>query len=187
MKATDMQRTVLLLVRHGETEDNVRHIMQGQTQGILTATGCRQAEALGRLMDQLQIDAFVASDLRRAVDTAQLIARSHGLPVTTTPLLRERDWGDFTGRYIPDLEAAAWPENVESMAHLLQRAQAFLDFIHDNYPGKCVLAVGHGIINKAIQAVFYKKPIREIPRMGNIDVRTLVLSSSRKAPATVIS
>lgn len=187
MRTAELQRTVLLLVRHGETEDNVRQIMQGQTPGALTDTGRRQAEALGRLMASLPIDAFVASDLRRAVDTARLIARPHGRSVVTTPLLRERDWGDFTGRYIPDLKTEKWPENVETMAKLFQRSRAFLDFIQTHYQGKCVLAVGHGIINKAIQAVFYKKPIHEISRMGNIDVRTLVLPSSYKASATVIS
>ena len=38
-----------------------------------------------------------------------------------------------------------------------------------------VLAVGHGIINKAIQAVFYKKAMREVPRMANAEIRILDL------------
>ena len=49
------------------------------------------------------IDVVIASDLKRSIDTARIIAEPHGLEVVTTPLLRERDWGGFTGRFIPDL------------------------------------------------------------------------------------
>jgi probable phosphoglycerate mutase len=61
------------------------------------------------------------------------------------------------------------------MEQLLERASRFLDFIRSNYAGKKVLAVGHGIINKAIQAVYYKKSTREIERMMNAEVRVLEL------------
>ena len=167
--------TRLLLVRHGETVDNVNQIMQGQTQGELTHQGLLQAEELARQMMDESIDAFVSSDLKRSVDTCKIIAHSHGLPVVQTPLLRERDWGGFTGRFIPDLKDEPWPDDIESITDLRARAQAFLDFISEQYPGKTVLAVGHGIINKAIQAVHLGKEMREIPRMTNAEVREVKL------------
>ena len=68
-----------------------------------------------------------------------------------------------------------WPDNVESQESLLSRAGAFLDYIRDTFPGKEVLAVGHGIINKAIQAVYYGKAMNEIQRMMNAEVRELKL------------
>ena len=170
-----MMTTTLYLVRHGETVDNARSVMQGQTQGELNGTGIEQARDVACKMAHEPIDAFVSSDLRRSLHTAQIIAAPHGMTVTTTPLLRERDWGDFTGRYIPDLKGLPFPENVESMEQLLERASRFLDFIRSNYAGKKVLAVGHGIINKAIQAVYYKKSTREIERMMNAEVRVLEL------------
>lgn len=126
-------------------------------------------------MEHEHIDAFVASDLHRAIETAEIIALSHRQRVTTTPLLRERDWGAFTGRYIPELKGETWPDDVESLEQLFHRARLFLGFIKDNYDGKTVLAVGHGIINKAIQAVFYGKEMKDIPRMANAEVRTLLL------------
>ena len=92
-----------------------------------------------------------------------------------TPLLRERDWGDFTGRFIPDLKGLDFPENVESLDALKQRAAEFLDFIRKRFPDQTVLAVGHGIINKAIQAVYYQKRMPDIPRMMNAECRTLEL------------
>ena len=96
--------TTLFLVRHGETVDNVRQIMQGQTQGCLNERGRDQAAQVARRLAEESIDAIVASDLQRAIQTAEIIAVPHGLPVRTTPLLRERDWGSFTGRFIPDLK-----------------------------------------------------------------------------------
>ncbi|MFC2664574.1 MAG: histidine phosphatase family protein, partial [Prevotella histicola] len=93
--------TVLYLVRHGETVDNARHIMQGQTQGQLNDNGIRQAEEVAERMRTEQIDAFVSSDLRRSIHTCEIIAQPHNASVVTTPLLRERDWGSFTGKYIP--------------------------------------------------------------------------------------
>lgn len=167
--------TRLLLVRHGETVDNVNQIMQGQTQGELTQKGVLQAEELAQQMRDEQIDVFVSSDLKRSIDTCRIIAQSHGLPVVQTPLLRERDWGGFTGRFIPDLKDETWPDDIESITDLRVRAKAFLDFISEQYPGKTVLAVGHGIINKAIQAVHLGKEMREIPRMTNAEVREVKL------------
>ena len=167
--------TTLYLARHGETVDNVNRIMQGQTQGRLTLNGIRQAEELRDSMAQACLDAVVASDLRRAVDTAAIIAEPHGLPVTTTPLLRERDWGSFTGRYIPELKDEPWPDDIETLDQLKARAAAFLDLMRRKHAGQTVLAVGHGIINKAIQAVLYGKPMQEIKRMENAEVRKLEL------------
>ena len=167
--------TRLLLVRHGETVDNVNQIMQGQTQGELTQKGVLQAEELAQQMRDEQIDIFVSSDLKRSIDTCRFIALSHGLPVVQTPLLRERDWGGFTGRFIPDLKDETWPDDIESITDLRTRAKAFLDFISEQYPGKTVLAVGHGIINKAIQAVHLGKEMHEIPRMTNAEVREVKL------------
>lgn len=167
--------TTLYLVRHGETKDNVAMMMQGQRQGELTANGVKQMEALRHRLKDVHFDAIVSSDLRRAKDSAEIVALHRGLTVMTTPLLRERDWGDFTGRFIPDLKDLPMPDNVEEMGALLDRARAFLDWLKAEYPGKTVLAVGHGITNKAIQAVYYGKLTREIPRMDNAECRVLSL------------
>ena len=167
--------TTLYLARHGETVDNVARIMQGQRHGELTPAGIAQIEQLAISLDAVDFDAIVSSDLRRSYESAMIIARKRDLDVTQTPLLRERDWGDFTGLYIPGLKNLPMPLNVEPMPDLLQRATNFLDWIRTNYPNQVVLAVGHGIINKAIQAVHYGKLTREIPRMENAECRILNL------------
>lgn len=170
-----MKKVRLLLVRHGETIDNANHIMQGQTQGRLTAKGEEQVrEAAERLKDE-RIDAFFSSDLRRAIDTCRIIAAPHKAEIIATPLLRERDWGGFTRRYIPDLKDAAWPDDIETIDALKARAADFIVLLRRDYAEKTVLAVGHGIINKAIQAVFYNKEMREIMPMGNAEVREIII------------
>ena len=162
----------------------MRQIMQGQTQGCLTEHGRQQAAEVRDQMRQLAVDAVVASDLRRSMQTATIIAEPHGLPVVSTPLLRERDWGSFTGRYIPDLKDEVWPDDIETLDCLFQRAQRFLEYIVTNYKGQTVVAVGHGIVNKAIQAVFFRKPMNQVQRMANAEVRMLCLSTSAEVTST---
>lgn len=167
--------TTLYLVRHGETVDNVNRIMQGQTQGELTEKGREQAREVAERMAAVHIASFVSSDLKRAYDTCRIIAAPHGMDILTTPLLRERDWGGFTGKYIPDLKDAEWPDDIETLDALRVRAAKFLDFIRSGFPSAVVLAVGHGIINKAVQSVFFGKPMNEIKPMANAEVRVLEL------------
>ena len=207
----------LLLVRHGETVDNVNRIMQGQTQGRLTLNGIEQARELGRQLRGEHIDVFLSSDLARAVETLRIIVEERPTPSpsrgeggemplcdnnplserVSTPLpagrgrgvgllpsgrgrgvgllLRERDWGSFTGRYIPDLKDEVWPDDIETLEQMKARARRFLDYVREHYQGKTVLAVGHGIINKAIQSVYTGKPMNEIQKMANCEVRVLEL------------
>lgn len=167
--------TTLLLTRHGETVDNKSQILQGQTQGELNETGRQQAREVRERMKDRQIDVFVSSDLQRSIDTCEIIAAPHGLPVVTTPLLRERDWGGFTGKFIPDLQDLEWPDDIESLESMLSRARNLLTWIKVAYPDKTILAVGHGIINKAIQSVYYNKPMNQVQKMDNGEVRVLVL------------
>lgn len=167
--------TTLYLVRHGETIDNVKQIMQGQTQGQLTENGIRQAGGVRDRLASEDFAAIISSDLKRSIDTARIIAEPHHLEVIQQPLLRERDWGSFTGCFIPSLKGEAWPDDVESLENLLSRAGEFIAYVKETFPGKKVLAVGHGIVNKAVQAVYYGKQMREVQRMTNAEVRILEL------------
>jgi probable phosphoglycerate mutase len=149
--------------------------MQGQTQGELNENGVQQAREFSEQWKNKEIDIILASDLKRSIDTARIIAEPHQLEVLTTPLLRERDWGSFTGRFIPDLKGEVWPDDIETLENLLSRAGEFIAYVKRTFPGKKVLAVGHGIINKAIQSYYYQKPMNEIQRMQNAEVRILEL------------
>ena len=80
-----------------------------------------------------------------------------------------------------------WPDDIESEEALLLRARAFLLYIVATYPGKRVVAVGHGIFNKAVLAVYAKCPMREVQRMMNAEVRILTASAETTASASVTS
>lgn len=182
----NVNMTRLILARHGQTYDNLNQIMQGQTQGELTEEGRKQARELADALRAERIDAFVSSDLKRSIDTCRIIIdelsgksevleNSEHACYSETPLLRERDWGGFTGKYIPSIQKEVWPDDIETLEALKLRAAEFLDFVRTSFPEKTVLAVGHGIINKAIQAVYYKKTMPEISRMENAEYRILDL------------
>lgn len=177
--------TNIFLVRHGETIDNARQIMQGQVQGCLNERGREQARQVSERLSHEHIDAIVASDLQRAIQTAEIIAAPHHLPVVTTPLLRERDWGSFTGRFIPDLRNEVWPDDIESEDQLMARAHSFLIYLTTTYPGKRVVAVGHGIVNKAILAVYAGCTMREVQRMMNAEVRVLTATAEGVASSAM--
>ena len=179
--------TIIILVRHGETVDNARQIMQGQTQGELNEKGREQARQVAERLADEPLDAIVASDLHRAIQTAEIIAAPHGMTVQTTALLRERNWGSFTGRFIPELRGEVWPDDIESEEALLERARQFLIYITATYPGKRVVAVGHGIINKAILAVYAQCPMREVQRMMNAEVRVLTTTAERASSAATVT
>ncbi len=182
-----MKMTTIFLVRHGETVDNARQIMQGQTPGELNEQGREQARQVAERLATEEIDAVVASDLRRAIQTAEYIAEPHHLPVVTTPLLRERDWGSFTGRFIPDLRGEVWPDDIETEEAMMQRAHDFLKKMTATYEGKRVVAVGHGIINKAILAVYASCSMKEVQRMMNAGVRVLTTSSVAVAASRAVT
>jgi probable phosphoglycerate mutase len=93
----------LRLVRHGESEGNVMATLQGcRVDTPLSARGRRQAESLAIRLAGEDVDAVVASPMRRALETAQVIAAPHGLGVRVDSDFVEFDWGKWTGRPFDD-------------------------------------------------------------------------------------
>ena len=89
--------TTLLLARHGESDWNRARRWQGHADRPLTDLGRRQARELAERLAGVELDAVFSSDLRRASETAEIVARSQGLDVTTMPELREVDVGSWSG------------------------------------------------------------------------------------------
>jgi len=120
----------IILVRHGETALNVSRTLQ-PADTPLSERGVAQAAAVARRLAGLRIAAIVSSDLPRALATAQAIAAATGLPVETTPLLQERNFGDLRGRSYDSigfdpLTLQGAPPGGESVETFRQRvAQAF--------------------------------------------------------------
>jgi probable phosphoglycerate mutase len=151
----------LLLVRHGQTEWNEAGLMQGQTAHVpLTARGHAQAAAAAVELAGLRPGALVSSDLLRARQTAEHCARSTGLPVATTPALREQGYGVLEGRPSRELwDVVDWTdphwsaEGGESLAQLYARVEAYLAWLRARPPAEVVALVTHGDTIRAAQAV----------------------------------
>lgn len=120
----------ILLIRHGETALNVARVLQ-PADTPLSARGVAQAEALARRLAGLHVVHIVSSDLPRALATAQVIAAATGAPLSTTPLLHERNFGDWRGQpydvmSIDPLTLQTAPPGGESAADFQARvAQAW--------------------------------------------------------------
>lgn len=167
----------LCLARHGETVENVAQILQGHLPGHLTQKGILQAETLREklLSASDKYEAIVVSDLSRALHTAQIVNQSLHLPLHTTPLLRERNWGSLTGKPICEVQQTVFPNDVESVDEMFQRAHRFLLYIKKEFEGEKVIAIGHGLFNRCVIAAIQGITIRQIPRFQNGEVRCLLL------------
>lgn len=164
----------LFLVRHGETEENKLRILQGHMPGTLTDEGRMQAGQAGAQLAGEVLDCMYCSDLKRCMDTAEIMNRDLGLPVTYTSLLRERDWGLSTGVSLLKQRVPIDP-SAEPVEAMFDRAVEFLNLVMRECPGKRVLVVSHGlfirILISAIEGVFYK----QVVPMSNAEVRRFTL------------
>lgn len=160
----------LILSRHGETLENQQHILQGQLPGTLSSLGIAQARQLAEKLKDEPIDAVVSSDLTRSYETAMAIASTHGLTPCQTPLLREMDWGIYTGKQLHDVDWLNLPPSVESVEALFQRAVDFITYLKKNFPNQRVVAIGHGAFNRAVIAYLEGKTaidMIDLPIMEN--------------------
>jgi broad specificity phosphatase PhoE len=147
----------LYIARHGETEWNLQHRLQGWTDIPLNDTGRRQADALAQSLRGVHLDAIYSSTLSRSRETARTVAGNTGLTVTSLDGLRERNYGHFQGG--PDSAADyvrrtnVWDDRLddgESLDQLLARTRESLDQIRREHPSGNVLIVAHRITNQMI-------------------------------------
>lgn len=156
--------TTLLLARHGESDWNRARRWQGHADRPLTDLGRRQARELAERLADVELDAVYSSDLQRASETAEIVARSQGLDVTTMPELREVDVGSWSGLTRTEAEerfpeayvrwtagAEGW-EDGETYEELAARVVGAVHEIAEHFPGDRVLVVAHGGSIRVIHA-----------------------------------
>jgi probable phosphoglycerate mutase len=101
----------LWLIRHAESAWNAMGLWQGQADPGLSARGVAQAERLAGWLAEQGIEAIATSDLRRARETARIVAEGLGLEPSHDARLRERDLGAWSGLTTPQI-AGRWPEEL---------------------------------------------------------------------------
>jgi probable phosphoglycerate mutase len=155
-----MISTRIVAIRHGETAWNASTRIQGHTDIPLNDHGQRQARWLGQALSQADpMDAIYSSDLKRALATAQAVARQTGAPLTTHVGLRERAFGDFEGRSFAQIEqempeqAELWrtrvpewepPGGGESLLAMQQRVMTTVNALAQQHLGQQIAVVAHG-------------------------------------------
>src|SRR5215213_5977332 len=152
-----MEKTRVLLVRHGQSQGNAERRFGGHSPTPLSELGRRQAEATASALAAERVTAIYSSDLLRAVETAEPLARATGLEIRRTAALRERSVGLMEGLTFEEA-AAAHPEEYaallrrdfehvlaggESYRQLLDRAAAQLDRAVEEHRGGTLALFSH--------------------------------------------
>lgn len=156
----------LVLVRHGETEYNRADLFRGRADLPLNERGKLQAEAAGRYLAGLYFEGFYSSPLRRALETASLIAAPHGAGVSTMEEFVDVDYGLWSGKSVEEIKEA-WPEEFrlwaeepekvifpggEALQEVRDRLERGLESLRSKHGGR-VLLVGHKVVNRLLLCI----------------------------------
>jgi len=153
----------LILARHGETVWNVEKIYRGRMDVNLDEVGIKQAELLGKYLSNWELEAIYSSPLRRALDTANIIASYQKVGVQVAEGLIDFDYGEWQS--LPEQEVKRlypallneWHNNPhkvrmpggESLEDVRRRAIEVINDILSKYQGSVVL-VSHRVVNKVL-------------------------------------
>ncbi len=168
---------MLYIMRHGRTDWNDRHKLQGSTDIPLNGEGRRMAEKAAEEYRDIHLDICYCSPLVRARETAEIFLRGRDVPILTDDRLREMGFGEYEGTEnsfsIPDCPVNVIfraPEKyvrsvggAETFEELFARTGAFLREVAEPLAeqGKDVLIVGHGAMNLSIISQVRHLPIEE--------------------------
>jgi len=178
--------TTILLARHGETDWNREGRFQGWADPPLNATGRAQAVDLSVQLMAEELAAVYSSPLRRAYETAEVVAASRGLEPVTVDALREVDVGSWSGLSRAEIEQrfpeqyARWLdygqgwEDGETYEQMVDRVVEALQELAEARDGERILAVTHGGPMRAASAfadrLSYAEARRRSPVVGNTAV-----------------
>ena len=182
---------MLYIMRHGRTDWNVLHKIQGRTDIPLNDEGRRMAEAAGEEYRSVPLDLCFCSPLIRARETAEIVLRGRNIPIRTDDRLKEMSFGDYEGLEnsfrIPDCPINVLFQNpekytasvggAETFEELFARTGSFLREVIDplEAQGKRILIVGHGAMNLSIISQIRHLPIEEFWTPGIEPCRMLRL------------
>jgi broad specificity phosphatase PhoE len=155
--------TEIVLARHGQTEWNVEEVFRGRIDLELNQTGIKQAELMAESLSGQEIEAVYSSPLKRALKTAEAIARRHKLKVETSPGLIDCDFGQWQGLSLREVKEKyrklyeQWtesPQSVrmpggESLEEVRERALEVVNGVIAKHNGAVVL-VSHRVVNKVL-------------------------------------
>lgn len=175
--------TDLLLLRHGQTEWNLLHRIQGSVDIPLNEQGLAQARATRDAMHEGRFDGVVTSHLDRAIVTAQTINNPHGKPMALDERLAERAHGRYEGWTVQDVVAEVGEAHadeffqhsseLEAWSMVTDRVMSALRDIEHEYRGGTALVVSHGGAIRAAVASIRGVHHRSLPGLQNCSITRL--------------
>lgn len=170
----------VILVRHAETEWNVRGIIQGHSDSALTPRGERQTSALLAAFAEsdLRVECVYASPLGRAWQMGQSLAESFCCSLIAEPALKEQAFGQFEGmttaqllQHSPDASKALFksdaeycPPGGESLSHASQRMMHFLYNLEKKRHHQTICLVSHGHVTQGVLSILKSGAVDDFPR-----------------------
>lgn len=146
-------KTVICIVRHGETDWNAQGRLQGREDIELNDSGREQAFKMANYLGKETWDAVVSSPLKRAYETAQIIARRLSISdIQVEEQITERDYGEASGLW-PEERRSRFPDAIpgqEDFELLRQRAMSGLEKIASVNNGKKIIVISHGALTNSI-------------------------------------
>lgn len=146
-------KTVICIVRHGETDWNAQGRLQGREDIELNDAGREQALKMAAWLIRETWDAIVSSPLKRAFETAQIIARRLSISeIMVEEKITERDYGEASGLW-PEERRSRFQEGIpgqEDFEMLRLRAMAGIEKIANDHMGKRILVISHGALTNSI-------------------------------------
>ncbi|HEU5065445.1 MAG TPA: histidine phosphatase family protein [Gaiellaceae bacterium] len=153
---------------HSTTTDNEAGIATGWNHGQLSETGRRQAEALGERRRDDGVAAVFASDLRRAVETAEIAFAGSGIPVHEDWRLRECNYGDLNGTPVAEIDAERLRRiedpfpGGESYGDVVERTRSFIEDLPAELEGARIVLIAHSANRWALQHLLEGRELAEL-------------------------
>jgi broad specificity phosphatase PhoE len=165
--------TTMLLARHGETEWNRLGRYQGWADPALNDTGRAQARVLAKHLRSTPFAAVYSSDLRRAHETAEIVAVPHHVPVIVEPGLREVNVGAWSGLTRAEVEqrfpGGERPGGETRQQHTA-RVLAAAERIARAHPDDRILLVSHGGTMRALRLHVSDEPFHPVANCGILEL-----------------
>ena len=162
----------VIIARHGQSEENHLGIIQGRLPGKLSEIGISQVEKLGEKLSRKKIDVIYCSPINRCVETYNLIKKyiDPSVPVFISELIQERDFGEFSGKNINEVDFNKINDDneinknlgIEQLNQVYSRTKNFWEDIKTKHYNQSILVIGHSISLRMLIANILDKDYSEV-------------------------
>lgn len=164
----------LYIIRHGETDWNIKKRLQGNSDIELNDYGRKLAQITADALRDIEFDCIYSSPLKRAYETAKIIRMDRNIEIITDDRLKEMCFGAYEGCVTTTLPEEFWyffdeplkfkpAPGGETYAKVVKRAESFINdvVVPNSEKYKTMLVVAHGALNKALMITLNHQGIED--------------------------